>query len=85
MEGDSARLRAAVAEERLAMAENALAEWRTYASALEERCKLAEAAAEDAADAARYTHKSSQSRRDGETKRDPREGAGGDRDGARDA
>ena len=53
MEGDSARLRAAVAEERLAMAENALAEWRTYASALEERCKLAEAAAEDAADAAR--------------------------------
>ena len=54
MEGDSARLRAAVAEERLAMAENALAEWRTYASALEERCKLAEAAAEDAADAARY-------------------------------
>jgi hypothetical protein len=54
MDGDSARLRAAVAEERLAMAENALAEWRTYASALEERCKLAEAAAEDAADAARY-------------------------------
>ena len=53
MDGDSARLRAAVAEERLAMAENALAEWRTYASALEERCKLAEAAAEDAADAAR--------------------------------
>jgi hypothetical protein len=53
MEGDSARLRAAVAEERLAMAENALAEWRTYASALEERCKLVEAAAEDAADAAR--------------------------------
>ena len=52
-DGDSARLRAAVAEERLAMAENALAEWRTYASALEERCKLAEAAAEDAADAAR--------------------------------
>ena len=53
MDGDSARLRAAVAEERLAMAENALAEWRTYASALEERFKLAEAAAEDAADAAR--------------------------------
>ena len=47
MNGD-ARLRAAVAEERLAMAERALAEWREYASALEERCAAAEAAAADA-------------------------------------
>ena len=50
MNGDvgDARLRAAVAEERLAMAERALAEWREYASALEERCAAAEAAAADA-------------------------------------
>ena len=47
MNGDDhdARLRAAVAEERLAMAERALAEWREYASALGERCAVAEAAA----------------------------------------
>ena len=50
MNGDDhdARLRAAVAEERLAMAERALAEWREYASALGERCAVAEAAAADA-------------------------------------